>query len=68
MQLKLVNVATDPNFDKFEGSRYLGESSRPPPRINVTWFSWVTALSEIGTGLLFAYAGARAKRSSEDSS
>lgn len=31
------------------------------PRINVTWFSWVTALSEIGTGLLFAYAGVRAK-------
>lgn len=33
------------------------------PRINVTWFSWVTALSEIGTGLLFGYAGMRAKRS-----
>jgi hypothetical protein len=32
------------------------------PRVNVTWFSWVTALSEIGTGLLFAYAGARALR------
>lgn len=31
-------------------------------RGNVTWFSWVTALSEIGTGLLFAYAGMRAKR------
>jgi hypothetical protein len=31
------------------------------PRINVTWFSWVTALSEIGTGLLFAYAGWRAR-------
>jgi hypothetical protein len=31
------------------------------PRINVTWFSWVTALSEIGTGLLFAYAGLRAR-------
>ena len=31
------------------------------PRINVTWFSWGTALSEIGTGLLFAYAGLRAK-------
>ena len=30
------------------------------PRINVTWFSWVTALSEICTGLLFAYAGLRA--------
>jgi hypothetical protein len=28
------------------------------PRIGVTWFSWVTALTEIGTGLLFAYAGA----------
>jgi hypothetical protein len=32
------------------------------PRINVIWFSWATALSEIGTGLLFAYAGARQKR------
>ncbi|OFB37269.1 hypothetical protein BA059_20130 [Mycolicibacterium sp. (ex Dasyatis americana)] len=32
------------------------------PRINVTWFSWMTALSEIGTGLLFAYAAMRAKR------
>jgi hypothetical protein len=32
------------------------------PRINVTWFSWVTALSEIGTGLLFAYAGISARR------
>lgn len=32
------------------------------PRVNVTSFSWVTALSEIGTGLLFAYAGMRAKR------
>ena len=31
------------------------------PRINVTWFSWVTALAEIGTGLLFAYAGLRAR-------
>jgi hypothetical protein len=32
------------------------------PRINVTWFSWVTALSEIGTGLVFAYAGVRARK------
>jgi hypothetical protein len=32
------------------------------PRINVTWFSWATALTEIGTGLLFAYAGLRAKK------
>jgi hypothetical protein len=27
------------------------------PRINVTWFSWLTAVAEIGTGLLFGYAG-----------
>ena len=27
------------------------------PRIGVTWFSWLTALTEIGTGLFFAYAG-----------
>ena len=33
------------------------------PRINVTWFTWVTALSEIGTGLVFGYAGVRARRS-----
>lgn len=31
------------------------------PRIGVTWFSWVTAVAEIGTGLLFAYAGMRAR-------
>lgn len=46
-----------PNFwPNFQDSYLTG------PRINVTWFSWVTALSEIGTGLLFAYAGLRAKR------
>ncbi len=27
------------------------------PRINVTWFSWVSAAAEIGTGILFAIAG-----------
>ncbi|OBJ99334.1 hypothetical protein A5638_08620 [Mycolicibacterium fortuitum] len=46
-----------PNFwPNFQDSYLTG------PRVNVTWFSWVTALSEIGTGLLFAYAGLRAKR------
>ncbi|STZ74275.1 Uncharacterised protein [Mycolicibacterium fortuitum] len=46
-----------PNFwPNFQDSYLTG------PRINITWFSWVTALSEIGTGLLFAYAGLRAKR------
>lgn len=27
------------------------------PRINVTWFSWVSAVAEIGTGMVFAIAG-----------
>jgi hypothetical protein len=45
-----------PNFwPEFQDSYLTG------PRVDVTWFSWVTALSEIGTGLLFAYAGVRAK-------
>ncbi|WP_169714730.1 hypothetical protein [Mycobacterium celatum] len=30
-----------------------------PPHINVTWFSWFSALTEIGTGLVFAMAGIR---------
>lgn len=30
----------------------------------VTWFSWTTALAEIGTGLLFGLAGLHARRSS----
>jgi hypothetical protein len=34
------------------------------PRINVTWFSWVSAVAEIGTGIVFAIAGFRARRSS----
>jgi hypothetical protein len=34
-----------------------------PPRINVTWFSWFSALTEIGTGIVFAIAGIRAHRS-----
>ncbi len=32
------------------------------PRINVTWFSWVSAGAEIGTGIVFAIAGIRARR------
>jgi hypothetical protein len=34
-----------------------------PPHINVTWFSWLSALTEIGTGIVFALAGIRAGRS-----
>jgi len=34
------------------------------PRINVTWFSWVSAAAEIGTGLVFGVAGLRARGSS----
>jgi hypothetical protein len=33
------------------------------PHINVTWFSWFSALTEIGTGIVFAFAGVRARRS-----
>jgi hypothetical protein len=33
------------------------------PHINVTWFSWFSALTEIGTGIAFAIAGVRARRS-----
>jgi hypothetical protein len=32
------------------------------PRINVTWFSWLTAVGEIGTGLVLGYVGMRAPR------
>jgi hypothetical protein len=31
------------------------------PRINVTWFSWISAVAEIGTGLVFAIAGFEAR-------
>lgn len=34
------------------------------PRINVTWFSWFSAVAEIGTGIVFAIAGMRARRPS----
>jgi hypothetical protein len=27
------------------------------PRINVTWFSWLTAVAEIGAGLVLGYVG-----------
>jgi hypothetical protein len=36
-----------------------------PPHINVTWFSWFSALTEIGTGIVFAIVGTRARRSAE---
>jgi hypothetical protein len=38
------------------------------PRINVTWFSWLTAVAEIGTGLLFGYAGLQSLRFRSQSS
>ena len=36
------------------------------PRINVTWFSWLTAVAEIGTGLILGYLGLRARRPAVD--
>jgi cyanate permease len=32
------------------------------PRINVTWFSWLTAVAEIGAGLVLGYVGLQARR------
>jgi hypothetical protein len=29
------------------------------PRINVTWFSWLTAAGEIGAGVVLGYIGFR---------
>jgi hypothetical protein len=31
------------------------------PHTNVSWFSWVGALAEIGTGIVFGVAGVRAR-------
>lgn len=32
------------------------------PRINVTWFSWLSAVGEIGAGLILGFVGLRARR------
>ncbi|MDT7720817.1 MAG: hypothetical protein QOE94_1828 [Mycobacterium sp.] len=32
------------------------------PRINVTWFSWLSAVAEIGTALVFGYVGRQSLR------
>jgi hypothetical protein len=37
-----------------------------PPHINVTWFSWVSAVTEIGTGTVFGIAGIQAIRRSAE--
>jgi hypothetical protein len=38
------------------------------PRINVTWFSWLTAVGEIGAGLVLGYVGLRARARDESPS
>jgi hypothetical protein len=37
-----------------------------PPHIKVTWFSWVSAVAEIGTGIVFGVAGIQAIRRSAE--
>ncbi|MCV7165367.1 hypothetical protein H7I75_14010 [Mycobacterium stomatepiae] len=32
------------------------------PRVNVTWFSWLTAAGEIGAGLTLGYLGLRSQQ------
>lgn len=46
----------------------LQDSFTSGPRINVTWFSWLTAVGEIGTGLILGFVGLRSRRgwASED--
>src|SRR5271154_5512939 len=39
------------------------DSFTSAPRVNVTWFSWLTAAGEIGTGLVLGFIGLRARRS-----
>lgn len=36
------------------------------PRINVTWFSWLSAVAEIGTGVAFAIVGTQARRAVQE--
>ena len=36
------------------------------PRINVTWFSWLSAAAEIGTGIAFAIVGTHARRAVQE--
>ena len=38
------------------------------PGINVTWFSWLTAVAEIGTALIFGFAGLRTLRGGSEAS
>jgi hypothetical protein len=40
----------------------LQDSFTAGPRINVTWFSWLTAVAEIGAGLILGYVGVRTRR------
>lgn len=40
----------------------LQDSFTSGPRINVTWFSWLTAVAEIGAGLVLGYVGLRVRR------
>jgi hypothetical protein len=40
----------------------LQDSFTSGPRINVTWFSWLTAVGEIGTGLILGCIGLRYRR------
>jgi hypothetical protein len=41
--------------------RVLSDSFVSPPHTNVSWFSWVTAVGEIGTGTIFGVAGVHAR-------
>jgi len=42
----------------------LQDSFTSGPRVDVTWFSWLTAVGEIGAGLILGYAGLQTRRRS----
>ncbi|OBI44657.1 hypothetical protein A5707_02765 [Mycobacterium kyorinense] len=37
-----------------------------PPHINVTWFSWFSALAEIGTGIVFGIVAVQEMNNARD--
>jgi len=41
----------------------LQDSFVSPPHLGVTWYSWVSLVAAMGTGIVFGFAGIRAMRS-----
>jgi hypothetical protein len=57
----LLSVVDDIGRRRFLPAGYQ-DSFTSRPRINVTWFSWLTAVAEIGAGLVLGHVGSQARR------